>query len=266
MKMNKPNILNTGQGTPVLMLHSSMSSKIQWYRLMQTLRNDFLSIAVDMYGYGDSPSPTDRNNFTLMDEVEFIENLLADIIPLHEPIHIVGHSYGGAVGLCYAHKHRAGKRVKSLTLYEPVAFHLLDRNQQDYKNACKVSDTVLEHIENHRHAEAAEYVIDHWNGAGTFASFPTSFREMLLENATKIPVDFQALFNTKLSTEDYKELTIPVQLMAGKNSTKEALKIIELLMQTLPNNRVNWVDGGHMEPVNQPERVNPIIERFLRSI
>src|SRR6185503_3141479 len=39
------------------------------------------------------------------------------------PAHLVGHSYGGAVALNVAHSR--GAMLRSLTLIEPVAFHLL---------------------------------------------------------------------------------------------------------------------------------------------
>ncbi len=264
MKLIKPNLMVTGEGTPVVMLHSSMSSKVQWYRLMQSLSKDFLAIAVDLYGYGDSPNPDPADHFTLSHEVQLLEELLSHVIG-EEKIHIVGHSYGGAVGLCYSHKHRLTQKVVSLTVYEPVAFHLLDRNQQGFKNAATVAEKVLEYIQKNQYKEGAEYFIDHWNGPGTFAAFPDNFQELLIKCAGKIPIDFQALFNTSLSSEDYKALTLPVLLMAGTRSPAEGLDIIDVLRNTLPDNRLHWVEGGHMEPVNQPAVVNPIIEQFIRS-
>jgi pimeloyl-ACP methyl ester carboxylesterase len=63
-----------GSGPPVVLLHSSMSSKSQWRKLVKALRDSHRLISIDLYGYGDTAWPRSREAFRLDDEVSLVEN------------------------------------------------------------------------------------------------------------------------------------------------------------------------------------------------
>ena len=87
--------IREGSGAPVVMLHSSMSSKEQWSRLSTGLNGDFHTIAIDLYGYGDGDYPQNPSSFSLADEALRIDTIITELIGT-EHFHLVGHSYGGA--------------------------------------------------------------------------------------------------------------------------------------------------------------------------
>src|SRR5262245_10636432 len=110
-----------GAGETVLLLHSSAASGGQWRSLAQRLQTRYRVIAPDLHGYGQSdqaPLPAEPG---LADAAALVEAVLAR--EAAGRIHLVGHSYGGAVALRFA-ADRA-ERLLSLTLIEPVSFHLL---------------------------------------------------------------------------------------------------------------------------------------------
>jgi len=253
-----------GHGTPVLLLHSALSSKLQWYNLMRQMSRDHFMLAVDLYGYGDSPFPPQSDNFTLSDEIALVESLLEGIIPDDEPFHVVGHSLGGAVGLRFCYK--APERIRSLTLFEPVAFHLLPETDEALFNVKKVNQLVSQKIGQGDYPGAAEYFIDYWNGNGTFSSYPKEIRLILGQGIKKMRLEFQELLGEPLSLNDYKSIDTPVCLMAGRQSPMEARRVSELLAETLPHCQMHWVDGGHMAPLLQSDVVNEIIEGFIRGV
>jgi pimeloyl-ACP methyl ester carboxylesterase len=109
-----------GSGETVLLLHSSASSSAQWRALTEILQVRWGVLAPDLYGYGKTDQRLCVGSPGLADEVALADAVLAQSA---ERIHLVGHSYGGAVALCFA-AHRP-ERLLSLTLIEPVAFHLL---------------------------------------------------------------------------------------------------------------------------------------------
>ena len=265
MNREYDNLITMGKGTPVLLLHSAMSSKLQWYKLMQSMSRNHLMIAVDFYGYGDSPFPRNTENFSLSDEIALLESLLKNVIPPHEPFHIVGHSYGGAVALRYCYK--AEERVRSLTLYEPVAFHLL--RQPDEKLFAQVlhqEEIVSNLVKLEKYAEAAEHFIDRWNGAGTFSGYPKEVQILLCQSVKKLPLGFRALVEEPLTLEDYSRFKVPVCIIAGQRSPIDSRRVAELLAEHLIHCQLNWIDADHMAPVAQPGLVNPIIETFIGNV
>ncbi len=270
MKNQKANIFVKGKGTPIVMLHSSMSSKLQWYSLMESLYRDYLVIVVDLYGYGDSPFPDKKENFCFNDEIVLVESLLADIIPPDEPFHLVGHSYGGAVGLRFCYKEieqaRPTPRILSLALFEPVAFHLLSENDEAWNQVSRQKEIISSFMLNKQYSAAAEYFIDFWSGAGTFSSFPEIIRQTFLEAIHKLPLDFQALVGEPLSLEDYSKIKQPVCLMVGRQSPLMAQRVSLLLTEKLNDCRLKWINGGHMAPVYQAEEVNAVIKTFIRGV
>lgn len=267
----RANILVKGKGVPIVLLHSSMSSKLQWYNLMESLSRDYLAIAVDFYGYGDSPYPENTEKFCLSDEITLVESLLADIIPPDEPIHLVGHSYGGAVGLrfCYRGEEQNlqnQRRILSLALFEPVAFHLLPETEEAWSQFSQQKEMINSFMKNNQYSAAAEYFIDYWSGAGTYASFPEIIRKTILKSILKLPLDFQALIDEPLSLEDYSKIKQPVYLMVGRQSPLMAQRISMLLVEKLANGRLKWINSGHMAPVYRAEEVNADIEAFIRGV
>jgi pimeloyl-ACP methyl ester carboxylesterase len=264
MKTQRDNVISMGKGTPVVLLHSALSSKLQWYKLMRSMSNDYTMIALDLYGYGDSPLPGNKDPFTLSDEITWVLSLLEGLIPVDEPFHLVGHSYGGAVSLRFAYQ--SPGRVRSLTLFEPVAFHVLPEYEEALVPVCQMAELIHLRVKEGKYTEAAEHFIDYWGGAGTFSAFPKEFRKLLGESIKKLPLDNQALLDEPLSLEDYSKIKIPVCLMAGRQSPLESRRIAQLLADTLPDCRFDWIKGGHMAPLDQPDEVNTVIESFIRGI
>src|SRR5690348_8143947 len=59
-------------GEPVVLLHSSLSSKSQWTSLCERMSTRFRVIALDLWGYGENAMPAFTQRFTLDDEVRLV--------------------------------------------------------------------------------------------------------------------------------------------------------------------------------------------------
>src|SRR5215813_13052916 len=129
MSMQRPILRNAvlaaGLATPVLLLHGSASSSVMWTPVIHALKARFRLIAPDLIGYGRTDSWPEGYVFSLDDELRLIEPLIE-----HLPggVHVVAHSYGGVVALALARAGRVG--IRSLTLIEPVAFHMVRSDPQ----------------------------------------------------------------------------------------------------------------------------------------
>src|SRR5208282_3637476 len=112
---------DSGAGAPVVLLHSSGMSGRQWRRLAKSLVSRGLRAVVpDLAGHGESPAWPEPTPFTYRFDVERVSRLLES---LESPAHVIGHSYGGLIALLASLA--SPSRVRSLALYDPVAFGVL---------------------------------------------------------------------------------------------------------------------------------------------
>ncbi len=252
-----------GSGPPIVLLHSSMSSKSQWGALIKELEVNCRVFAVDLLGYGDLTYPKIEHSFSLTDEIEWLETIFDKEIGTATPVHLVGHSYGAAIALKLSHKHP--KRINALTLFEPVAFHLLSRNDIAFKEIERVYSSLKKKLLCGGEKAATEIFVDYWSGTGTFVDLSENAQKATVKRVKKVVLDFQALFQEPLSLKDYANISVPCCLISGQQSPFPTRRIMALLKETLPNNVFHQVSGGHMSPVTDTSEINRIIGSFVRK-
>jgi pimeloyl-ACP methyl ester carboxylesterase len=252
-----------GAGPLVVLLHRALGSQQQWRSLARLLRADFQVLTLDLYGYGQTPLPESTSDFGLSQEAALVLRLL-DHLQLNEaPVHLVGHSYGGATALRLAWE--APTRIASLTLFEPVAFHLLAADDPALQPVLAVLAEVQRQLQHGRPDLAVGCFIDYWSGPGSFAGSSVRSQQTFCAGLEKLLLDFQGLLGDPLRLTDLVDLPIPVCLLAGRSSQPPALRVAELLAATLPDCQFHWVEGGHMAPVSHAQEVNVLIVDWLRS-
>ena len=95
----QPYTREAGSGPGVVCLHSNASTSAQWRALINLFSTSHRVLAPDLYGSGKSVDWPSQSEIALLDEVKFIEPVLASA---GMPLMLVGHSYGAAVALLAA--------------------------------------------------------------------------------------------------------------------------------------------------------------------
>jgi pimeloyl-ACP methyl ester carboxylesterase len=259
---NNFGFFDEGRGEPVILLHSSLSSSRQWRKLQQLIGNRYRLLGLDLTGYGETPLPADNSPFSLDQEIQLVERLIERAAA---PVHLVGHSYGGAIALKTALRHP--DRVRSLYAHEPVLFALLKAEGllADWKEIESVSLGAARHIEAGRPDLAAEGFVDYWSGAGAWQKIPEARRASFLRTISKVVVEFGAITRDADPLSIYGTLAMPVRLTAGDSGAQTARRVAELLDRVLPGSLQIVEGAGHMAPVADAERINAIIAEHLAA-
>jgi pimeloyl-ACP methyl ester carboxylesterase len=256
--------LDQGSGETVLLLHSSGGSGAQWRVLTEQLGTRYRVLAPDLYGYGGTPAWSGYGVFTLAREAALVQAFLERIAG---PVHVVGHSYGGAVALRVAR----AEQLASLTLIEPVAFHLL-REAEDavdwaaLREIIAVATAITDALGAGDDDAGCERFVDYWGGAGAWTRLPMLRRDALALRLPKVALDFQATLNDPTRLDDLRTLGVPTLLVQGEHTRAPTRQICRRLAETLPDARLKVVAGAdHMLPITHRDEVNGLVTAHLDS-
>lgn len=179
-----------------------------------------------------------------------------------EPVHLVGHSYGGAIAL-HAALFRPEK-IASMVLYEPAAFHLLRQIGRAGKaGLTEITTTMAEvraTIAAGNPAAAMAVFIDYWRGPGAWAALRPDHKASLCTWAPKVLLEFEALMQEPALVAAYQTLAVPTLILRGEFASMPTRVIATALSQALPNSRLADMTGaGHMGPVTHAAAVQVAI-------
>jgi pimeloyl-ACP methyl ester carboxylesterase len=176
-------------------------------------------------------------------------------------------AYGGAIALKAALTHQ--DRLISLVLFEPVLFSVLMANasQSDAaREIVAVRDDTIHLVDEGDLDASAERFVDYWTGDGAWAAIPEPRRPAIAEAMRAAKPEWHALFHDSTPLGAFAEINVPTLFLTGTSSKPSALAVARLLTKVLPRVSVQGIEGvGHMGPVTHPERINPLIERFLEA-
>jgi pimeloyl-ACP methyl ester carboxylesterase len=255
--------IEAGAGPLVVLAHSSLSGARQWSALTTDLKDKFTVRAINLFGYGGTSIWSGPVPPTLDDYAE----LVAAAVPAApHSVHLVGHSFGGAV-MMQAAAHQLRGRVRSLVVIEPVLFYLLDwfGRHEAFCEISALASYTKRCVSDGRPEAAAERFIDYWSGEGTWATTSPGRRAALAQAITLLPNEWDAvLTGTTPRAAWIAALPADTLVMSCANTARTSQEIVDLLSQA----RTDWEfvripEGGHMAPLTHPQLINPIIQAFM---
>ena len=250
-----------GEPAPVLALHCSLASSAQWRSLARGMPEREM-IALDLLGYGDAPHPTNADDFSLDDEVDAIEQALLDRVDSAVPMHLVGHSYGGAVAWLFALRHPS--RVKSIALFEPMTMWLV-RDDAGAEPFHALGRLCSSEVDIGMTAQAAQRFVNFWSGPGAFSALPLEKQAAFAKSMSKVKLEFHALRSERSAVPKFGYMQMPALLMNGRNGLPVMRKNLSILNQAFDDCVLAELRGGHMAPVENRLEVDSVIATFIRK-
>jgi pimeloyl-ACP methyl ester carboxylesterase len=245
----------------VVLLHSSASSSRQWSALTEALPPGSDVHAVDLHVHGAQPAWSGGRPLTLADEVALVEPLLHAA----DGVHLVGHSYGGAVAATVATMFP--QAVRSLSVYEPVLFGALfddDPHAAAAREVAALSATLGRHLDAGDDLSAAQTFVSYWAGRGAWGHMPADRRSSVAARMRAVHPQFDALRRNDFAFDRLPDC--PTLFLTGAATVASTRHIGEIARRRRPQARHRMLDGmGHMGPITHASAVNRVLEQFLRE-
>ena len=267
---NKPKIFHEMIGTgkkQILFIHGFGLNRKSWNDISPMFAEKATVYMVDLIGFGDSPAPKNWP-YTIEAQADVLINFI-----MHKDLKnvvIIGHSYGGGVGLMLLHKmikNECSTRIKKLILIAPASFpqalpffmvlpcipfigSFLLKNL----NAEFLMTLTLKKIVKNKKKITRERIQRYIDNI-----MKRSHRHALIQTAKHIiPKEIDKVL------EKIEQIYHSTLLIYGQNDSVILKQNLEKLSRTLPNVETKKVPNcGHVPHEENPKIVAGLISEFL---
>ncbi|MBL8895157.1 MAG: alpha/beta fold hydrolase [Rhizobiales bacterium] len=182
-------------------------------------------------------------------------------------VHLVGHSYGGAVALKLAMAFP--ERIKSLTLIEPAVFHLLrDGGHLERQMYADIADVEVRLRKAHAAGDARPGVsgfVDFWCGGGSFARFHREKQESLVAMAETIIGNFTSVARENWPVTSCAMVKAPMLAIIGSQSPVLVQHLARMIAGAIDDAKVIQLsEAGHMLPLTHAGAVAQILTHHFQ--
>jgi len=219
--------IDQGQGHPLVLLHGNGESSDYFEHQIAHFCKMYRVIAIDTRGHGQSP----RGNkpFTIK---QFANDLLDFMDERNiEKAHLLGFSDGGNIALAFALKHP--ERVDKLILNGANLFPSGVKRRYQWP------------------IELGYHIAKWFSKQSDKAKQNTELLGLMVNEP-------------HIDPSELAQLTIPVLVIAG---TKDMIKEshTRLIYNSLPNARLEFIEGSHFIASKNPKAFNATVEKFLQN-
>lgn len=247
---------------PVVALHGSAATYMQWNALeARCKQSKRLFYAPSVPGYlpnigVDHPSSLQIESGSGLDGR--VQPLIEFLRSLDQPVHLLGHSFGGLLAMRIAEL--VPDCIGSLSIYEPPDAAVLTRSKKVFhKQLLNTFHQLGELILNGTPEQAMAFFIDFWMGQGSWAAIPAPAQSRMLDWVKVCARDFQDGFLDAKPRANVTPLNMPFTIYYGELTVEAGKHISQLIAAEHPSAELVEVKGmGHMGPVAQADEFNCI--------
>lgn len=246
----------TGRGPPLVLVHGTTADHTRWEPVLPGFEAAFTVYAMDRRGRGASG---DASAYAIEREVE---DIVALVEAIDEPVVLLGHSYGA---LCALEAALVIEDLRALVLYEPAMEVGGDRFYDDeviaemewLSERGDLEETLVTFFR-----EIAEFSDDELealrtapNWSDRVAAAHTAVRETITEQ------------DYSFDPDRFSSLDTPTLLLAGSESAVFLRDATEAVNETLPNARLVVFEGhGHVAQNTATARFVEEVVGFVRQL
>ena len=256
--MSVLNYIARGEGKPVILIHGISSSLHDWEALIPDLdAAGYHTIAVDLLGHGESDKPDDPGAYNSEDIYAVFEAWI-DGLEDHPPYVLVGHSYGGYIGLVYALHHP--QRVQTLVLIDPFYspdqltpwLQWLNRRPSWAIKALQFVPLTL-----------IDFALG-WDPADTARFSPQARWQIAVDYKRASPYVLNIPRSVTDLTEELHQVKTPSLIIWGENDLTLKPRSFPQLLSGLPHATGHSIpDSGHQPHIGNPNLVNRLVLEFI---
>jgi 3-oxoadipate enol-lactonase len=252
--------IKEGDGPETIMFsHGLLWSHKMFMDQIQFLKKKYTVIAYDHRGQGQSEvseGPYDMDLLT-QDALELIEKVAC------KPVHFVGLSMGGFVGMRLAARYP--DKIKSLVLLETSANPEPVENLPKYKflngvvKWLGVIPTVAKQVMKIMFAQS-------WLENPKNKAAHQKWEKELRENKKTITKSVEAVIYRKGVEEEIRNITSPTMVVVGDEDVATKPEKAKYIQMSIPNAVLHMVPGaGHSSCIEKPEEINKLLGDWMKQ-
>jgi pimeloyl-ACP methyl ester carboxylesterase len=251
---------DVGAGTPVVLLHGFPHTRHLWDAQRTALAARCRVITPDLRGFGDSASLGDGAPLTMARHADDVAALL-DALGVDRAV-VCGLSMGGYATLAFWHRHR--ERVRGLVLADTRA--AADTDAVRERRAARIALARSEGALAVADAEVASEL-----GATTRRTHPALVHRVRDMMATVPVATLVAAQEGMLARADATawlgEIDVPTLLVVGDEDGITPVSELRAMQARIAGSELAVIEqAGHLSPVEQPERFDEAVTRFLERV
>jgi pimeloyl-ACP methyl ester carboxylesterase len=253
----------SGLGPTVVFVPGSCSTGSAWRPILSELGNGWRSVTTSLLGYGGTAERRTLRDADISREAEVLE---AVVRRAASPVHLVGHSFGGAAAIAVALRRRVP--LLSLVIIEAPVPELL-RHAGEHRHYRALREMTDVYFDAFRAGETAaiKLMIDFYGGAGTFAAWPDRVRRYAIDTTPVNILDWASAYDFQLTPACLANIDVPALVLRGGASHPAMRRANELLSQCMANASLATIAGAaHFMISTHAEEVARAIAQHLAGV
>lgn len=252
----------SGAGPTLVLVPGSCSTGAAWKPVIKALGEDLRFVTTSLLGYGATAERRTERDPSVLHEAEMLETVIREA---GGKVHLVGHSFGGAVALIVAMRKRV--EIASITVLEAPIPSLLGAcgEEAHYRAFRDMTDAYFSAWRG-GDREAIRSMIEFYGGEGTWAAWPERVRAYAVATTPVNMLDWASAYDYPLSPEMLAAIDVPTSVAVGAASHPAICRANGLAAISIRNATFKAIGGAaHFMISTHPAQVADLIFASVRS-